>query len=411
MSAELPAERLYRVPLAVLLGGSLLAAIRVPGLGIGLSNLLIAGAGLTLLWLYHADLGQHQHRLLPPVLAGLAVWLWSFVSALAGPMPEIGLRSTVKGAFYALALAGGLALFAAPARVSGALRIVLGFLLVLAGFGVVEAIFPESLPFQLLRSEDSLSITPRVASLLPWPNQFGVAMVLGLVVVELLALRLAIGPGVAWGSRLLLLVQVGQSGSRNSWLLLGAVLLLLVLLRTTPWRRAVVLGAVFAAVVVTLPVPARQLGLRQGSWLPAANRLIETPAGWSTSLAHAGLSLNLRLQLWRETVAEIRHHPVAGLGPNVFQAYAGPRVMHELGFNTHNLLLEVWVGLGTVGLLLLASAVTLAVRSRPLGDGVGGLPLAVLLLAQVLDCFTHDPTVVVLMALFAGAAWSRPQPP
>jgi O-antigen ligase len=394
-----------------LLGGSLLAAIRVPGLGIGLSNLLIAAAGLALLWLYRADLRQHHRRLLPPLLAGLAVWLWSFVAALAGPMPEIGLRSAVKGAFYALALGGALALFAAPARVTGALRMVLGFLLLLAGFGVVEAIFPESWPFLLLRSEDSLSITPRVASLLPWPNQFGAVMVLGLVVLELLAARRAIRPGLAWGSRLLLLVQVGQSGSRNSWLLLGAALLLLVVLRSTPWRRAVVLGAVFAVIVVTLPVPARQLGLRQGSWLPAANQMIETPGGWSPSLAPAGLSLSLRSQLWREAVAEIRQHPVAGLGSNVFQAYAGPRVMHEFGFNTHNLLLEVWVGLGTVGLLLVAIAAVVAVRSRLRGDGLGGLPLAVLLLAQVLDCFTHDPTVVVLMALLAGAAWSRPQAP
>lgn len=411
MSASPPAERLYRVPLAVLLGGSLLAAARVPGLGIGVSNLLIAGAGGTLLWLYRADLRQHRRRLVPPLLAGLVVWLWSFVSALAGPMPELGLRSTIKGGFYALALGGALALFAAPARVTGALRMVLGFLLVLAGFGVVEAIFPESLLFLLLRSEDSLSIAPRVASLLPWPNQFGAVMVLGLVVLELVAARRAIGSGLAWGSRLLLLVQVAQSGSRNSWLLLGAALLLLVVLRTTPWRRAVVLGAVFAIIVVTLPVPARQLGLRQGSWLPAANQMIETPGGWTPSLAPAGLSLSLRSKLWREAVGEIRQHPVAGLGSNVFQAYAGPRVMRELGFNTHNLLLEVWVGLGTVGLLLVAIAGVVALRSRPRGEGVGGLPLAILLLAQVLDCFTHDPTVVVLMVLFAGAAWSRPQPP
>jgi O-antigen ligase len=240
---------------------------------------------------------------------------------------------------------------------------------------------------------------------MPWPNQFGVAMVVGLALVELLASREALRPGGAWAVRALLLVQVAQSGSRNAWLVLAATLAALVARKVTPPRRVVALGALFAAVVLTLPVPARQLGLRQGSWLPAANRLISEPRGWSPSLSPVEMSLSLRSKLWREAAAEIRRHPVAGLGPNVFQATAGRRVMGEGGFNAHSLALEAWVALGTVGLGLLGVATALAWVARGVGSGAGGLPLAVLLLAQVLDCFTHDPTMVVLMVLAGAAVW------
>lgn len=406
-----PPDRRFVVPLGVLLGGSLLAALRLPGLGVGLSNLLIAAAGLTLLGLHRDDLWRCRRRLAPPVLAAVGVWVWSWVAALTGPLPEVALRSSAKGAVYGLALLGALALFASPRRRPAAVGGVLAFLVVLALFGVVEAAFPQSLPFLLLRTDDSLSITPRVASLLPWPNQFGVAMVLALVLVEDLARRGLLGPRAAWALRLLLLVQVAQSGSRNAWLVLAATLTMLALGRVTPGRRAAGLAALFAAVAVTLPVPARQLGLHRGSWLPAANLLIAEPRGWSPSLSPIGMSASLRSKLWREAAAEIRRHPVSGLGPNVFQAVVGPRVMGEPGFNAHNLVLEAWVALGTVGLGLVGIAVALALACRPPGRGAGGLPLAVLLLAQVMDCFTHDPTMVVLMVLSGAAAWFREASP
>ena len=398
-------DRRFVVPLGVMLGGSLLAAIRLPGLDVGLSNLLIAAGGLALAVLYRTDLWRCRRRAQPAVLAILGVWAWSWVSALDGPLPAVGLRSTAKGAVYGLAALGALAVLASPVRRPPVARAVLGFLILLALGGVVEAAFPESLPFALLRSDDSLSITPRVASLMPWPNQFGVAMVVALVLLEMLVRRGECGPRTAWALRGLLLTQIAQSGSRNAWLVLAATLLLLVLARVAPARRTAVVAAVFVVVVLTLPVPARQLGLRHGSWLPAANRLISAPLGWSPSLSPAGMSASLRSKLWREAVVEIRQRPLAGLGLNVFQATAGSRVMGERGFNTHNLVLEAWVALGTVGLGLLGVTVWLVWTTRRPGIARTGLPLAVLLLGQGIDCFTHDPTMVVLMVLAGSAAW------
>jgi O-antigen ligase len=301
---------------------------------------------------------------------------------------------------------GWFAVLASPKRVPAVARLVLGFLVALGLFGVLESAFPESIPFAILRSDDSLSITPRVASLMPWPNQYGVAMIVGLALVEILVGCRGLAGRPAWPVRVLLLSQIAQSGSRNAWLVLTATVALLVVRRITPWRRAVILAALFAGIVLTLPVPARQLGLRHGSWLPPANQMIDEPLGWSPSLSPVGLSVDLRSQLWSEAVTAIERHPITGLGPNVFQATAGLRVMNETGFNTHDLLLELWVGIGTVGLILIGLAVVLAWRVRPPGAVVTGVPLAVMLLGQVFDCYTHDPTMVVLMALATAAVWS-----
>jgi O-antigen ligase len=384
--------------LLLLLVCSLGAALRLPWLDIGLALPAVGGLSLLILvfrWDEAVGAWRQQRHV---AVAAVTTWVWLAVAAAASPLPFVAWEAWVKVAIFGLA---GLAMIAACSERAGrrlVVDVVLAFLVVLAVFGIVEAVWPENLLLRLLRSEASLSITPRVASLLPWPNQFGVLMVFALVLLEVRRPEMA-PRSLAWLLRVLFVSQVAQSGSRNAWLVLAATAIALVATRITPPRRGATLVLVFVAIGLTLPVPARQAGLRRGSWLPPANRIIHEPRGWSPSLSPAGQSLSLRSKLWRAAGATVAERPVVGIGPGVFQATVGFGVMGREGFNTHNLVLEVAVSGGVVAVVLMGVTALILVARSPRPRGRQMAPLAVLVAGQVLDCFFHDPTFDVMLAV------------
>ena len=79
--------------------------------------------------------------------------------------------------------------------------------------------------------------------------------------------------------------------------------------------------------------------------------------------SHLGLSgettTSIRLDLWQSTLALIKDHPLAGVGPDGFlEAYRGiyirPSALREPNLShPHNLILEWWVFLGILGLPIL----------------------------------------------------------
>lgn len=387
------------IALWILFFGSLMAAVKIPGTQIGLSNLCIAGASSVLLVGLRREALAVVWQFRSATVIGTLAWAWIGFAALAGPLVQVASRAWVKGLVY---LVAGLALVALARRDGRGLRLtVLWFLVALAIGGVAESAWPANPLLELLRSESSLSITPRVASLMPWPNQYGVAMVFAMVLLEGLV-RANWGRVTPWLLRVLVLSQVAQSGSRNAWLVFAAALVGLVVARTVPPRRAAIVALLFVAIGVTLPVPARQAGIRTGSWLEPANSLIHEPQGWSPALSPAHQSASLRSKLWRQAADVIRDRPVMGVGPAVFQATRGVEVMGRPGFNTHNLVLEILVSGGVGALVLSVLAAGLVVVGVPPPRLPSAMPLVVVLGGQILDCFLHDPTFVVLGAAAIG---------
>ncbi len=403
-------KRLGDGAFALLLLASPASALTVPILGVGLPNLVFPLASLGILVLSRRDLGGllRRHALLLSAVAALLAW--TALSTVASMKPETSVRLLVKSVLYAVTFAALLVRFAEEGRARRSLRALLGFLVVLALLGVAESFFPESALYQLFRDERSLSILPRVASILPWPNPYGVLMAAGVALSESLASARLVARRTALLASLLFLSQAAQSGSRNAW---GVVALVLVVeavrgLREGTSLRAVGLAAFFAAGLFLLPVAAFQLRIERSS--PVARALLPNQYVGSTSLADPLLSLSLRARIWRLAGECIRYQPVLGLGPGVFTRYASPPVMKRVGLNTHCLPLNLAVDLGLPGLALGVLVVVALRPARWLGLPAG-TALAAFFSGQVIDCFLYEPaTLLVMMACAASVASPRPEP-
>jgi O-antigen ligase len=393
---------------ALLLASTLTNEWKLPWLGVGWPNLTLPLLGALLLSALPRA-SEVLRRTRPVVLwAASALWAWALVASLLSPEPATALRFWVKGSLHLPLLAACLAWMADATRARQAARVLLAFLVLLALFGVLESAWPSGAPFRALRSAGSLSIEPRVAGLLPWPNQYGVLMALGLALAgELRARGLLRHVTHGWVT-LLLLSQVAQSGSRNAWLVSVVALALLAWRGRLRWTQAGAWAATFGLLLVLLPVPAAQLGL--GTRSPLVGVLL--PERYRAhALADPLQSLSLRSKLWRAAAAELRARPVAGLGPGVFGTHVSPALLQRYGLNTHNLALEIAVALGLVGLVL-AFVLLLALwrpqwlgQAAPAGAALTELPWLLLLLGQGVDCFVYDPTCVTVgLLLAAGVA-------
>lgn len=386
------------LPLLLAFGGAIATQVRVPGAGIGLHVIAIPAAGT---WLLGCAGTQgwgalRRHGWLLAALALLAAW--GAVTAVGGSDPELGVRNVAKGLLYLPLFLGLLAWASRPGAWAVLARVLLLVLLVLALGGVLESFFPASLPFRLLRTERSLTIEPRVASVLSWPNPFGLLMAAGVVLCEALAAAGLVGSRRALAASLLLLFELAQSGSRNAWLTLLVVLVMLPRLAGVAWRRALGLGAILAALAVVLPVPAYQLGLRDVRELPIDRTRFDARALASKTRAEPLHTVAQRAELWRAALEVVREHPVAGIGPGVFTRTVAPSVLGKGPLNAHSLPFDVLTGLGFVGLLLATLVLAVIVSSQGPHASVAGAVLATLLLGQLLDSFLYEPTFVVALA-------------
>lgn len=401
-------ERLGDAAFGLLLAASVASAVRVPWLDGGLPNLALPLASALLVVSARPEprafLRRHA-RLLAAVGALLA---WTWLSAATSRLPDTALRMAFKSTLYAGAFVAFVARFEQEERAARSLRAILAFLAGLALLGVVESAFPDSGVFRLFRSEGSLSIQPRVSSILPWPNPYGILMAAGVALSEGMAAARLLAPRTALLASLLFLTQVAQSGSRNAWGVMALVLVAAAAraVRERKGRRAAILAAAFAAGLVLLPVAAYQLRIERSS--PVARALLQERYVGTSSLADPMLSLSLRGRIWRLALVCVSYQPFLGLGPGVFTKVATPTVMDgRAGFNAHNLPLEIAVDVGLPGLLLALLAVA-ALRpsrwlSRPAGTAV-----AAILAGQLLDCFLYEPaTMVVLLAFAASLAVPR----
>ncbi len=395
--------------LALMLVASTTSELKVPYLGVGLHNLVIPLIALLLV---------HRHRRhLAELCAGRAALLaalaalagWALLVSVGAAEPSLSLRYWLKAMVWAAGGVGAAALVADSRRHARAWRVLFAFFTGLAVLGVVEAMAPASPLFGLFRSDGSLSIYPRVASILAWPNQYGVLMAVTAVVGQSVAGRGLLGPRAALVVAGLALTQVAQSGSRNAWLVLAAGLALAVVRGHLSPRRGLVVGAVFVAVVLILPVSFRQTGLFTGQARAPAAFILADELAASTSLSHPSLSLSLRRQLWHEAVREIRAHPVAGIGLDHFQRFVGVRVMGRPGYNAHNLGLNLAAELGLVGLALAVVAALLLVRARAPGNHLATTALAMIVASQVIDCFAYDSAFMTVTAVVV-ASLLAPEP-
>ena len=394
---------------AALLGVGLLSAllgrVELPLLGVGVPNLSLPLVGAMLLWLHRGEWGGVWRRVASFGVATGLLYGWALVASALGLFPSISLYYWVKYLGYPIFGVGVLVLIADPARKRGATLVMHGFLLLLAAVGIWEAVDPTASIFTVLRTEGSREIFPRVASLLVWPNQFGIVMGVGLVAGEILRHRGVIR-GLWYGtSQLLFAVGVVQSGSRNAWATLGVGLALMAWRGFVPRRRIAGVSAAATVLLLVLPVSAYQLGLSRDA-LPVAHGLLSPQARADPSLSLVRESADLRVQLWRMVIDILRHEPLTGIGLEIFQLKVGEAVMHQVGFNAHSLPLNIAAELGLIGLGFFVFWGYRLWHSRAPGDRLSQTALVLLFGGQAVDCFVYDAGFMAVLVFFVASALS-----
>ncbi|MGN6237302.1 O-antigen ligase family protein [Dyella sp.] len=126
---------------------------------------------------------------------------------------------------------------------------------------------------------------------------------------------------LGWSAMVVLLVFVGWTGSRGSWVALLACLVGMVLWRRDRWSLGLAAGSVVAVLLVLVVMP--------------------------SELMHRGMSY--RPQIFRQALAFIEAHPWSGLGlGSDYQVIAGSQVLTH----SHNIFTNVAIEVGLPGLVL-----------------------------------------------------------
>lgn len=394
------------VLLGVMLAGSTLVRPSLPVIGVAANNVIVPLCAGALAWRARAVLpaAVSTHRRL--LSATLALYAWVWISALHGVAPALSARYSAKYGAYVFIFACLLVVLHRRRNVCQTLCTAYAALVILAMLGVVESWLPG--PFEFLRGR--LAVYPRVASLLVWPNQLGVltATALGLGGALWRAGRLA----TLWfaASLPILIVALALSASRNGWLVCAGVLVLLVWTRVLRPLESGAIGVLLLLALMTFPISTAQLGLQHAPYLPLSKYVAAAASpleGTTTPLE----TMIPRIALWKAALREIGHHPVSGIGLEVFASTIGPAITGQHWINTHNLVLNVGAELGLVGFALFAAWLIVLWRAGDPHDATTALPLIALGLGQFFDCFIYDYAVMTCTALFAACYVSRPLAP
>jgi O-antigen ligase len=389
-----------------LFAAATLVQTRLPVGNLSANNLAAPLFAVSLAWRERgtAVVALRRHRRLLTATALLYGWVW--LSALNGVLPVLSLRIAAKYGGYVVVFGCLLVLLQQRATWHRAQRTVHAVLVAFGILGAIEYWFPV-FPFWQVRGQ--LILYPRVASLLLWPNQFGVLMAIGVVFGGALRHEGRLPTWADNATQPVFLLALVLSGSRNGWCTFAALLAVSTVVRVISVRRAAVLGLGFFLLLLTFPVPTAQLGLRGVPGLP----LSKFAAGIAPpDLSHTNTpaqTLTSRLTLWRAAIAEIEQHPLSGLGPEGFATTIGPRITGQVGINTHDLPLHLATDLGLVGLVLAAVWLAVLLRAGDLRRGTASLPLLGLGLGQIVDCFAYDYTFIVFGLIFAACYASVPR--
>jgi O-antigen ligase len=363
-----------------LLGTVIAATLAVDPTGSGWSSQLkvavLVAAALVLSCLAVIDriFGGHAPAGTPlrwPVLAGLG---WFAVTTATSTDPTASLLGGEGSHVGLLTVAALAAVYFAAARVAPAELVRLLTVLVLAaglvvGYGLLQLHDLVStwggrwdpVPWALSRAKPTVFATMgnanHLAGLLAMVLPLGLAL---LATVRHRPVRIPIAAVLAGCVALLV-----ATTARGAWLAAAVAVTLFVVLLRSELRRW--LGWALGGIAATALTVAALLAGTAATKYPLA----DVAAG-----AGAQATASLRLQLWEAALRISADHPLLGVGPeafgDVFPEYQTPEFIWSFGANRfangpHNLMLDVVVGQGVAGLILLGwllvVAAVLAARS------------------------------------------------
>ena len=394
-----------------LFSSTFLVQVHLPILAVAANNLAVPVFALLLAFLARTSIepARHAYRNLLYITGLVYVWVW--VSSLNGVLPAYSARFTVKYTIYLIVGFSFILLLHRRTSLRPAQRTVYFILAALAAAGILEYWWPF-FPFVALRGQ--LKTYPRVSSLFVWPNQFGVLMAIGVTLGATLQHGGYIRPVYFRAPLVLFLIALAFSGSRNGWFVLGALLVVLAIVRVIAIGQLALISAAFAFILLIFPVSMARLGLAKSPGFPLLGVLEENGSHDVSRMTSPAETLVPRLQLWRGALGEIRQHPLTGIGLEAFSDTVGLPLTRYRGFNTHNLFLNVAAEQGLIGLALFGLWLWVLFRSGDPHDWTTAVPLLGIGLGQIFDCFIYDYAFMTFsfffIASYASASRDRRPP-
>ncbi len=388
---------------------SLLVHVNLPGIDLGAYNLTIPLLAIAILGLYGDRLPHFWQTHRRTLLLLLAFYLWLWISAFFSVDRAIAFKFSIKYSIYFFTFPALLILaqqYKQGQKLPWLYGFTLLFLLILAGFGIVEHFVPAFPLFDWIQPNRlSLLGLGRVASVLQNPNQLGALMAFGVLLTCTLCHQ-RILPGFS----LLffippLMVTLILSGSRNGiFVLLVSGLLMVYPYRFVPlkaWAIALILPAVIATgLLIWNQNPRFAANVQQ---IPQNITTLQAAiAGDQVALASIP-----RAELAVIAGQQFLAHPITGTGIQTLST----TIINRGGLNAHNLWLNLLAELGLPGLLLWMAVVGSALWQTHLLDPRVGLLCSVVVTAQLFDFFIHDlPTIMTMSLMVAIAANLKPEP-
>ncbi|MHA1253772.1 MAG: O-antigen ligase family protein, partial [Candidatus Helarchaeota archaeon] len=269
------------------------------------------------------------------------------------------------------------------------------FMSILALSGIIDWIWHKQLQLFLMifRSEASLDFYPRVSGFMMWPNQFAVLLDVAIIISFILRKYSKIGKKEFFINTIFMLTAISLSGSRNAWLSLSFGFLLAWLFKIVNIKKLLTIGAVWTLIMLSFPVPAIRLGIKNCHFIPLSNIIITFRP--DSSLSRQLISQKktaMAIELWSE-------HPVTGIGWRGFSFIFEKK--YKIPFqNIDNLALTILSELGIGGMILSLFLFYFLIRGTKWSIPLISIPLLLFLISQILDCFIHDITFMSIYLFF-----------
>lgn len=292
-------------------------------------------------------------------------------------------------------------------------RLIFCFLLFLSLIGLLEYFIPHVWAFA-----SPVGLTkyyPRIASLVGNPNPLGVLMYIGLALGIILKKHKAINNWTFGVGTVSLLTAGALAASRNGWMLFLIFVVLscaskLITIRETViyssiwlfslfWfptslNRALLIDNQFALTQLIFDGSHYALAEPSNTYFPAAESppdALSMPESASTALA--------RLAVWKAALIQTVEHPMTGIGNGAFKTVSvfgsGLTTSH-----THNLFLDVLVGMGIPGLCLFLRLLVSIIQKINHNNSLWIPIIYAMLISQMPDFFGNFPVFMVVVLYF-----------
>lgn len=417
--ASNPTSNIQLILFVSLLLASLLHATKIPILNVAVYNVLIPIFSSLLIIINRKYLRRVWKEQKYIIIIWTIIWGWIYYSAILSPVNTQAVKFSTKYLqFYILFLA--MLVYVKSQNPSFAtFKVIYRFIFILSIVGATEAVFYDWTHNILIyfRGSESLWVYPRIASLMTWPNQFGVLLTISITLALILYKEKYISKVEIIFSVSCMIVLLSLTGSRNAWLMFAISMLALRILKITSVRGNILLVGIFIVSLFTFFVPVNQLGIYNHPVFPFTMHLKTLTKDTAfSSFSYSAKSERIknkfksqeqnpreRLTRWKRAFELWLDYPLTGIG---FRAYS---ILWEQDYaeahqNPDNLFITVLVENGIIGVFLGFLFCFLLFLNYDWSKLIVTIPIIIFFISQILDYFIHDITfMVIFFYIFAYA--------